>query len=508
MRGRTSGQSFAMNKVTDAIQQHPLGVFVAFLALHAVVWTALPAIFFLNLPLDLIEALVYGREWQLGYDKLPPLPWWMVEATYRLLGPDLFYYALSQIAVLTAFVLVWSMARRLIGSAGALLAVLMLDGMHYFNFTAPKFNHDVVQLPFWALAGVCYWAALKEGRLRHWLLLGFALGMALWSKYFVVMLAAPLALFVLIDRDARRALATPGPYVAAAVALLVTAPHVIWLVQNDFLPYGYADVRAVHFHGPADYLVKPLEFLLSQLAFLGPTLLIAAPFLRRDMRVPKAAEHPVYAKTFDAFDLRIVTVLAWGPVAVLIASSLVAGRDIIVIWGYPLWLFLTLWRSTFLWGATFVGYVAAFVIAYAVRPHFRDGDDVAVTFPGERLGVEISNRYRAMTGRPLAYVVSTMWLGGNIGHYAPEHPRVLIDGRPQRAPWIDLGDLHAKGAVVVWTDRSPKWMPPQFAAIAGDAEIQPGFTLPLRLGDGTLTVGWAVLRPRPVVARAPNDVRR
>ena len=67
--------------------------------LHAAVWTVLPAVFFLNLPLDLIEALVYGREWQLGYDKLPPLPWWMVEATYRLFGPDLFFYALSQVAV-------------------------------------------------------------------------------------------------------------------------------------------------------------------------------------------------------------------------------------------------------------------------------------------------------------------------------------------------------------------------------------------------------------------------
>ena len=63
-----------MSNVIDAIERHPAGAFAAFLALHAVVWTALPALFFLNLPLDLIEALVYGREWQLGYDKLPPLP--------------------------------------------------------------------------------------------------------------------------------------------------------------------------------------------------------------------------------------------------------------------------------------------------------------------------------------------------------------------------------------------------------------------------------------------------
>ena len=50
----------------------------AVLALHALVWTVLPTILYPNLPLDLIEALVYGREWQLGYDKLPPLPWWLV----------------------------------------------------------------------------------------------------------------------------------------------------------------------------------------------------------------------------------------------------------------------------------------------------------------------------------------------------------------------------------------------------------------------------------------------
>ena len=39
---------------------------------HATLWTALPTALYPNLPLDLIEALTYGREWQLGTDKLPP----------------------------------------------------------------------------------------------------------------------------------------------------------------------------------------------------------------------------------------------------------------------------------------------------------------------------------------------------------------------------------------------------------------------------------------------------
>ncbi len=94
------------------------------------------------------------------------------------------------------------------------------------------------------MAGWAYWKALAaRAASTHWSLFGFAIGMALWAKYFVVVLAAPLALFVLFDRDARKAMATAGPYVAAMVAFIVAAPHLLWLVANDFLPFAYADAR-------------------------------------------------------------------------------------------------------------------------------------------------------------------------------------------------------------------------------------------------------------------------
>ena len=201
------------------IAARPGRAFLAFLGLHGLVWTALPALLYPNLPLDLIEALIYGREWQLGYDKLPPLPWWLVQIAYQLIGHDFAYYLLAQIAVLAALAVVFMAARPLVGGLGALVAVLIVDGLHYLNYTAAKFNHDVVQLPFWALAGFAFHRALRGRQMADWLLLGLAVGLSLWAKYFVVVLAAPLALFMLLDRDARKCLATPGPYVAAAVAL-------------------------------------------------------------------------------------------------------------------------------------------------------------------------------------------------------------------------------------------------------------------------------------------------
>ena len=476
------------------------------LALHAFVWTALPAVLYANLPLDLIEALTYGREWQLGYDKLPPLPWWLVEIVYRLAGLDFAYYLLAQVAVVTALWLVFLTARPIAGPMSALVAVLIVDGLHYFNYTAVKFNHDVIQLPFWALAGFAFHRALRGGRLGHWLLLGLAIGMSLWAKYFVLMLAAPLAAFVLFDDEARKALRTPGPYIAAASALVVMAPHLNWLTQNDFLPLAYAEHRALPSRGLIDHVWHPLQFALGQAFFLVPSALIAMPlfFPRRRTQRP----------TVDRFDRRIVNCLAFGPTMAVLALSAASGRGTVAMWGYPLFLFLGLWlvlnapqkfdpsrfRRVFaIWAVVFGGLAVAFVGNYAVLPNY-DHRYRAVFFPGGDLGRELSQRYRVATGRPISYVIGSMWDGGNVAHYAPEHPRVLIDGKPERAPWIDLTDLRSKGAVVVWTAGDLQAVPPGLRGVAADASVQPPFVLRDRRGDSTINVGWAILYPRPSFA--------
>jgi len=496
------------------IAARPAQAFAGFVALHIAVWTALPALLYPNLPLDLIEALVYGREWQLGYDKLPPLPWWLVEIVYRAIGHDFAYYLLAQVAVVAAFAGVFAMARPLLGVLGALVAIFIIDGLHYFNYTAAKFNHDVIQLPFWALAGLAFHRALRGGELRQWLLLGLAVGLSLWAKYFIAVLVLPLGLFVLIDRDARKCLATPGPYVALAAALVVMAPHLIWLLQNDFLPFAYAEHRALPSRGLIDHVWHPLQFIGSQLFFLIPSLLIALPlFYPR----PGATETPV-AMSADAFDQRIVTLLAFGPMATVLALSALSGRGTVAMWGYSLWLFIGVWlvlvarrvldqrrlgRVTLNWAIVFAGLAIAFIGNYGVLPYY-DHRYRAVFFPGGDLGHELSQRYRAVTGKPIVYVIGSMWDGGNVAHYAPEHPRVLIDGKPDRAPWIDLADLKAHGAAVVWTAGDLQALPVELRTIAADAVAQQPFLLPYRRGDQVLYIGWAILPPKPSFAQAPQ----
>ncbi|HEX4040577.1 MAG TPA: glycosyltransferase family 39 protein [Xanthobacteraceae bacterium] len=485
------------------IERRPQAAFGAFMALHFAVWTALPTLLYANLPLDLIEAVTYGREWPLGSDKLPPLPWWLVEIMYRSFGTDAAYYALAQAVVVITFALVFVTARPLVGATGALVAILIIDGLHYFQYTAVKFNHDVIQLPFWALAGYSFHAALKRGRIGHWALLGVAFGGALWAKYFVVVLAAPYALFMLFDRQARRALATPGPWLAVALALLIALPHVIWLFQNDFIPFRYAEHRAAPARGWLDHVVHPAFFAASQMFFLLPTFFIAAALLwpRQKRRSEIAA---------DALDLRIVTMLAFGPAAATVAFGVISGRGAIAMWGYPLWLFLGLWivmtvrplfdrdriaRVGAAWAVVFALFALVFLVNYTVLPLF-DHRYYAEFYPGNKLGQILTQRFHAATGKPLRYVIGSMWDGGNLAHYSPDQPHVLIDGEPKRAPWVNLADLHKDGAVVVWTQSDPNVLPPQLAAVAPGAEVGAPFDLPMRRGTGAVHVGWAILKPQ------------
>lgn len=497
-----------LSRFASWTETRPATAFAGFLALHAFLWTLLPTLFNPNLPLDGIEAMVYGREWQLGHDKLPPLPWWLVELVRLACGCEFGFYALAQGAVAGAFGAVYWLTRALTGSLGALAAVLVLDGIHYFGFSSVKFNHDVLQLPLWALAGAAYWAALRHGRQRHWLVLGAALGLAFWTKYFVVVLALPLVLFTLADPQARPVLRTPGPWLALAAALIVAAPHIAWLVGHDFLPLQYAQARAIAPRGYFDHLLRPIAALGAQLTALIGAMLIALPLLW-----PRSQSEPMQRADFD---VRILALLAFGPVATLLGLSFVTGRGVVASWGFPLWLYLgsfivfvfrrTIeswrWRRLLLaWAGVALAYVAAFVVNYTLLPSL-DHRYRAAFFPGDRLAAEMSARFRLMTGQRLAYVIADMWVGGNVSHYAPERPRVLIDGNPRRAPWIDLGDLRSKGAIVVWVTGLPRQLPPAYRAVADDAELQEPFSLPYRNGVGSVTIGWAVLRPRPTVATA------
>src|SRR5262249_60249441 len=105
----------------------------------------------------------------------------------------------------------WLLAREAVGEFEGLIAVLVLEGIHFYNFSVVKFAHDQMQLPFWAFTGLYFYRALMRGRMLHWILAGVMLAGAFWSKYAAFALAATLGLFLLVAPRPPRARRTPGP---------------------------------------------------------------------------------------------------------------------------------------------------------------------------------------------------------------------------------------------------------------------------------------------------------
>ena len=138
-------------------------VFIIFLAFHLVVWTVVPAISNINLPLDTIEALAWGSDLDWGYNKHPPLSAFFVELVYFIFGAqDWAYYLLSQIFVVSSFFVIFIFSQDFFkNNFLSLISVLLLEGIYFYNFTTPEFNVNVCQLPFWALCVFYSWKILR-----------------------------------------------------------------------------------------------------------------------------------------------------------------------------------------------------------------------------------------------------------------------------------------------------------------------------------------------------------
>jgi hypothetical protein len=503
-----AASSGLLDRMVAYARRCPGKVLAIVIALHLLVWTILPALICPNLQLDLLEDLALGKEWQLGYWKHPPLPWWAADLLYRATGQTDAIYVLGPLAAVLCFYGVFLLAREVAGGFKALIAVLALEGIHFYNFSVVKFAHDQIQLPFWAFTGLFFYRALMRGRPFDWALAGAFLAGAFWSKYAAFALAATLGLFLLFDPLGRRAWRTPGPYVMAAAFAIVIAPNAWWLIHNEFMPFHYVDERArtaAHWY---QYVVYPLQWTGSQALVLVPALALLALICRRG-----EVHRPAPADDIAAFNRRYVTALALGPFLVTTVIAAGLGRLAIAMWGYPLWSFAPLalllwWRPSeaapplrrFAAGA--IAVLLAVPLIYAVveigEPFWRDRPK-ATQFPGQVMADAITRAWHETYGTPIVYAGGTEFTVNNLAVYSADRPHVLPHGDPKLAPWVDMTDLRRRGAVFVWEDGDPRAQPDDWRRIFSELDIQPALVLARQTWHpvAPVRVIYAFVPPRP-----------
>lgn len=134
----------------------------------------------------------------------------------------------------------------------------------------------------WALVIYISVRLLRTGDRRLWPLLGIAFGLGLETKYTILALAAGLLLGFLLSPQ-RRALLTPGPYLAAGIALLFLLPNLIWQVQHGWPSLSYVLQHSGNTGTRPQFLAETLLLLGPlglPLAALGYPELFSRPWLR------------------------------------------------------------------------------------------------------------------------------------------------------------------------------------------------------------------------------------
>ena len=107
-----------------------------------------------------------------------------------------------------------------------LLAPVYLVIDHYFSMNS-------IDTFLWALAMLLAARVLEDARARNWIALGVVIGLGLLNKASMLWFVGGFGLALLFDTR-RRLLLSPWPWIAAALALLMLVPHVLWQVRNDW----------------------------------------------------------------------------------------------------------------------------------------------------------------------------------------------------------------------------------------------------------------------------------
>jgi 4-amino-4-deoxy-L-arabinose transferase-like glycosyltransferase len=178
----------------------------------------------------------WSKENVLSFLDHPPMIAWFIRFGTALFGDTNFGVRFAGVlAMLVTQLLLADIVRRVTHDIRAVvLALLMPEAALYYGLLMAKVSPDIAMVPF---AVAMLWALVRlheSDDARWWLAAGLFAGLALLSKFTVVMLLPAVVAFMLVPDWRRRWLLSPYPWFAALLAVMVFLPALIWNVQHDW----------------------------------------------------------------------------------------------------------------------------------------------------------------------------------------------------------------------------------------------------------------------------------
>jgi len=205
-----------------------------------------------------------------GYVDQPPFSIAVLRVIRQFAGDSLLVLRIAAAAV--AALTVWLtgvIAARLGGSRFAQVLAMTAAAIAPQNLALASFySMNVFDLFFWTAAAYVLIEVLNRPTVGRWALLGLMLGAGLENKISVFWFGGGIAAGLLLTA-ARRLLLTPGPWIAAAVAGAIFAPHVVWQIANGWPTLEF--IRNASLEKMQSN--TPVQFMVDQITNMNPATL-------------------------------------------------------------------------------------------------------------------------------------------------------------------------------------------------------------------------------------------
>jgi dolichol-phosphate mannosyltransferase len=272
----------------------------------------------------------YALRLDFGYLDHPPMVAWLIwlgthiagtnEAGVRLLATPSWLVAAS---------FMYGLTKNLFGKTAAFITLMFLATFPIYFATGFVMIPDTPLYAAWA--GCLYFLerALLADHRRAWMWAGVCLGLGMLSKYTILLLAPASLLFLVVDKESRRWLTRPEPYVAFAVACVIFSPVIFWNATHGWASFAFQGVD----RWSGSTRVSPHLFVGSVLALLTPIGLIGAlGVMIRRWAAPATIREGSGPNRKRSFTILLTLV----PLSVFFCASLYKAPR--VHWTGPVWL--------------------------------------------------------------------------------------------------------------------------------------------------------------------------
>ena len=402
-------------------------LFYFFIIAHLIIWTFVPTFTNNNLPLDTIEALAWSSDLNWGFNKHPPGSAFFVEIIYQIFGnQDWAYYFLSQIFVIISFFVVWKFSENFfINKTYSLISVLLLEGIYFYNFTTPEFNVNVCQLPFWALCVYYSWKLFDKQKITFkncfWLGVFGAIGFL--SKYLFIYLLISIDLLFFYAIFIKKYKKFDFKYlVSLEVFIVLLIPHLIWLINNDYITITYGIARSgLEDSSLFDHIIHPLIFVGKQVGILIPFFVMSF-FLIKKFK---------FKMSLKDKKLLFLIFINLAPIVLMFLTSMLTGSKLRTMWMTPFYLFFGVLIVYIFQKQINIkklnGFISVFLILFICSPFAYayisiTEIDKRTDYPGKEISIKIQNEWDKDHKDPINIVLGNEWNAGNLSYHLQSRP--------------------------------------------------------------------------------------